>query len=46
MNNGSVLNEGHHFLAPFGKVVAVKNTHPISMGVVSPALKTKGIYFI
>jgi hypothetical protein len=45
-NSGSVLNEGHHFLAPFGKVVAVKNTHPVSMGVVSPALKTKGDFLI
>ncbi|KAJ3298956.1 hypothetical protein BCR33DRAFT_711492 [Rhizoclosmatium globosum] len=40
LENGSVLKEGSHFLLPFSKVRAVKNVHPISFGVVSPALKS------
>ncbi|KAI9342900.1 hypothetical protein BDR26DRAFT_858956 [Obelidium mucronatum] len=41
LENGSVLKEGSHFLAPFTKVRAVKNIHTISFGVVSPALKSQ-----
>ncbi|KAJ3027506.1 UNVERIFIED_CONTAM: hypothetical protein HDU68_003694 [Siphonaria sp. JEL0065] len=41
LENGSVLKEGSHFLAPFTKVRAVKNVHTISFGVVSPALKSQ-----
>lgn len=41
LNGGKVVPEGNHFLSPFAKVLAVKNTHPISMGVVSPPLTSK-----
>ncbi|KAJ3315520.1 hypothetical protein HDU76_002178 [Blyttiomyces sp. JEL0837] len=41
LEGGKVLTEGGHFLTPFAKVKAVKNVHPISFGVISPALKSK-----
>lgn len=41
LEGGKALTEGSHILSPFSKVKAVKNTHPISFGVVSPALNTK-----
>jgi hypothetical protein len=44
LEGGKVLTEGTHFLSPFSKVKAVKNTDPISFGVVSPALNSKGPY--
>ncbi|KAJ3416679.1 hypothetical protein HDV05_000509 [Chytridiales sp. JEL 0842] len=41
LDNGKVLTEGTHFLLPFSKVKAVKNVHPVSFGVVSPAIQSK-----
>ncbi|KAJ1562205.1 hypothetical protein HK405_014768 [Cladochytrium tenue] len=41
LKSGKVLNEGTHFLLSLSSVKAVKNTHPISFGVVSPAVTTK-----